>query len=479
MKQFFNLDDDFEQFLSNAAEQQRMYPSDRVWGKIDDQLHGENRRWPGLGFCAILIGSIITAGLILVHPDKDLFNIAVSKSKTTQTVANNNKSLEKAPLIAFHAPEKTNKNTATFGYIASEGSAETIRTDSDLNAVNTTSNEHDNYQTAMPLQMAEYKIEKAVLEMIPQLPGNLVVNSNTYNESLEGIIAPLETTLVENAIKTINETANDDILQPSVDLSIAKTGTPVIGNVSSPKKTNPWNIEFYGTPSISYRYINENKPIDIHINNGAPLAPNVTRGAENFMRQKPSVGFEVGTAILYSVTPKFRLKAGLQMNLRQYDIEAYGASTEQTQLILNYSTHTDTLFGLSALSSNNPVGKQVKLTNKYWQIAIPIGFDLKLIETKKVNVYVAGTIQPTYQLNKKMYLLSSDYKNYVQQADLVRHFNVNTAVEAFISFKAGGLNWQAGPQIRYQAMPTVNSAYTIHENLIDYGFKIGIVKRLK
>jgi hypothetical protein len=167
------------------------------------------------------------------------------------------------------------------------------------------------------------------------------------------------------------------------------------------------------------------------------------------------------------------------MNLRQYEIEAFGVSTEQTQIILNYTSHTDTLFGLSALSSNNPVGNEIKLTNRYWQAAIPIGFDLKLIDAKKINVFVAGTIQPTYQFNKNMYLLSSDYKNYLQQADLVRHFNVNTAIEAFVSFKAGGLNWQAGPQIRYQTMPTVNSAYTIRENLIDYGFIIGVVKRLR
>jgi hypothetical protein len=76
-------------------------------------------------------------------------------------------------------------------------------------------------------------------------------------------------------------------------------------------------------------------------------------------------------------------------------------------------------------------------------------------------------------------MVSSDYKNYVQNPDLVRHFNVNSTVEAYFSFKRGGLTWQAGPQLRYQLLSGAVNQYPVREHLFDYGLKIGVVKTLK
>ncbi len=76
-------------------------------------------------------------------------------------------------------------------------------------------------------------------------------------------------------------------------------------------------------------------------------------------------------------------------------------------------------------------------------------------------------------------MVSSDYKKYIQEPDLVRHFNLNTSLETFMSYKMGGVTWQAGPQIRYQILPGTTNDYPIHEHLIDFGFKIGVVKSLK
>ena len=76
MKKNFNLDE-LEEFLSDSADQHRMYPSDKVWRNINKELHG-NKSWPALTFGAILTGAVITAGLILVHPDKSLLTVNFS-----------------------------------------------------------------------------------------------------------------------------------------------------------------------------------------------------------------------------------------------------------------------------------------------------------------------------------------------------------------------------------------------------------------
>jgi hypothetical protein len=67
----------------------------------------------------------------------------------------------------------------------------------------------------------------------------------------------------------------------------------------------------------------------------------------------------------------------------------------------------------------------------------------------------------------------------MKQPDLNRKFNMNASIEAFASFEAGGVTWQAGPQIRYQLLPGTKNVYNIQEHLIDYGFKVGVVKNFK
>jgi hypothetical protein len=121
----------------------------------------------------------------------------------------------------------------------------------------------------------------------------------------------------------------------------------------------------------------------------------------------------------------------------------------------------------------------MNLSSNFLQLAVPVGFDMKIADTRSVDFYVSASGQFTYQIASSYYILSDDYKNYLKQPDIDRKFNINTAVEAFASFDAGGITWQAGPQIRYQLLPGSKDAYPIREHLIDYGFKIGVVKKLK
>jgi hypothetical protein len=77
-------------------------------------------------------------------------------------------------------------------------------------------------------------------------------------------------------------------------------------------------------------------------------------------------------------------------------------------------------------------------------------------------------------LGDRAYLLSTDYKNYSEVPWLIRRWNVNTNLETFVKYSTGQLNWQVGPQVRYQLLSSFIKEYPVKENLFDFGLKVGI-----
>ena len=125
-------------------------------------------------------------------------------------------------------------------------------------------------------------------------------------------------------------------------------------------------------------------------------------------------------------------------------------------------------------------GDQVQdLRNQYFQFTAPVGLEMRILGNDRLQLNLAGTIQPTYLLNRNTYLISTDYKNYTRQPSLVRRWNVNTSAELFVSLKTGGLKWQVGPQFRYQLFSSYIKEYPIREYLMEYGIKIGVTKTIR
>ena len=87
---------------------------------------------------------------------------------------------------------------------------------------------------------------------------------------------------------------------------------------------------------------------------------------------------------------------------------------------------------------------------------------------------IAGTLQPTYILSDKAYLISTDFKNYAEVPRLIRHVNLNTSFETFVNYTSGKTNWQIGPQVRYQVLSSFQNKYPVKENLFDFGVKVGV-----
>jgi Holliday junction resolvase len=66
----------------------------------------------------------------------------------------------------------------------------------------------------------------------------------------------------------------------------------------------------------------------------------------------------------------------------------------------------------------------------------------------------------------------------VKESDMLNRFNLNAGFETYLSIKTKGVTWQIGPQFRKQLFSTNDKTYSIEEKLLNYGLKIGVVKKL-
>jgi hypothetical protein len=210
----------------------------------------------------------------------------------------------------------------------------------------------------------------------------------------------------------------------------------------------------YFTPTVSYRKLNDNY-------------------IDNVATHKPAFGFELGVAAKYAVSKKAKLRAGLQFNVNRYEIKTYDSYTQLATIRLNDRNGVD--YVRTITNYNNFSGyKSNWLQNFYLQLSAPVGMELKLKGDDKVQFGIASTLQPTYLFRDRAYLISTDYKNYTEMPNLVRRWNVNTNLETFVAYSTGHLNWQVGPQVRYQILSSYLKKYPVKENLFDFGLKVGI-----
>jgi len=185
------------------------------------------------------------------------------------------------------------------------------------------------------------------------------------------------------------------------------------------------------------------------------------------------VGLQIGLSGRYPITKDLKVRGGFQFNINRYDIKAYAFNGEVATIDLNGGPGNSTISTWTNYRNFNGY-RSDWLKNFYFSVSAPIGAELKLFGNARTNVGVAGTLQPTYILSDKAYLISTDFKNYAEVPRLIRHVNLNTSFETFVNYTSGKTNWQVGPQVRYQILSSFQNKYPVKENLFDFGVKIGV-----
>lgn len=242
-------------------------------------------------------------------------------------------------------------------------------------------------------------------------------------------------------------------------------------NLPAAAKRGRKYFQMYASPTVTYR----------SLSGGELGTKSVMRGeAKDYLDHKPGLGFEVGGMLMYRVTRNLTVKAGLQFSFTRYTMNAFVTDPNRVTNDLNspFGYHLDTMTARANFRSFTSKS-QIGLTNDFYQLAAPIGFELRVLGNERLQLNVAATIQPTYLLNSSGYFLTTDYHDYVKTPSQYRKWNLTGGLETFLSYRLhNGLRLQAGPEFRYQLMSSFKSGYPIHENLKGYGLKIGIVKAI-
>ena len=242
-------------------------------------------------------------------------------------------------------------------------------------------------------------------------------------------------------------------------------------------------LQFTLTPTVNYRSLSGGNYLTPKDAEGTPIPTSHPEGVQNWVNLSPGFGFEFGSNVLYRVTRNLSIKGGLQFGFTRYQMPAYVSRSQQTTNTTNstlntyYGYYTDSL--IATTNNGSYPGKTTQtLTNNFYQLAAPIGFELRILGNEQLQFNIAATIQPSFLLNTDSYMLSSDYSTYTKQPTTYRRWNISGEVEAFLSYQAGPLRWQIGPEFRYQMLSTYITNYPINENVKGYGLKIGITKAL-
>jgi len=434
-----NFNNEFERFLKENADQYRMYPSAKVWSGVYNALH-TRRKWFGLGIVLLLLtGSLVT--VLITHSPKET-PITANKPIAGET------RLAPSQIAVPGKRIAENKLQNNSPLVVTTGNRQVIST-------------KDFYATTW---------------------NDLPVDGNNlhFNE-------PAATNSEPIAINITDELTDQDIINNARAQKISVypkkftasnpfdwTIESVLNSFHTPGQKR-FALQFNFTPTISYRKLSANKAFlrsaSLQANASSSFA--ALYDVNSAVTHKPDIGLELGFTTKYSLATNFRVKAGLQFNVNRYDIKAFNYRMELTTIALNTNAGVDSVDILS--SHRNFSGyKSDWLQNFYFEISAPVGIEIDLAGDDRVQFGVAGTIQPTYILGDRAYLLSTDYKNYAEVPWLIRKWNMSAGLETFVAYSTGKMKWQVGPQVRYQLLSSFVDKYPVKENLFDFGLKVGV-----
>lgn len=446
MERYMYQDDSFERMLKQKADEYRMYPSSEIWDKIQQRVHKKNNPFNFKSASITLV--LLSFFSLFLSNDQQTKNNKVSLSITDDSDVHQTVSKTNAPLA------KVVKMMPRVKKPLSEANNESF-----------TVNAPEISETVMPVDATP---TIPVSPAVEQSVAEEFIITKAENDHL--ILSGKPAFYVADAPEQKTGISVTEHQTAIIDESPAlKTDAELNYEVNIPlviKQKPVKQLQFYIAPSLSYRVL--------YAGNKIAFGNLPRENPEDAAIHNPSLGLEAGAAILFPVSKRVNFRTGIQFNYTHYEVNAFKSAPQLTTIRLNYSS----IQRVTTLNNDN--GYYAKdVANETYQVSIPLGLEFKLAGKKKVQWELATNLQPTYLLKASGYLLTNDLKNYVKAPDLMSHLNVNSSIETFIRWDAKSFLIQAGPQLRYQLFSNARGEYPIREHLVDYGFRIGIVKPLR
>ena len=450
--------DGFEDFLRESSDDLRMHPSDRVWQGLHARMHPAPK-WPYVLGGAGIFALGLATGVWL--------NLGGPTESGTASISMTAPSARSQATTAHALPIGTHPLLE-----ASHDGIRTLPTAYMLTEVGRMTEIHDNgsypstarTETPMPSLTQLFARKGAWSELAK--PSLLEASSDRQAPSHAGMASPPKASSATTPGTTTRSSSMEGSAADRFLQSLA----------SIRRRTN---LQVYLTPSVSYRnLIGQATRSNYTFANG--YSPNAGFGAptnvKDAVTHRPGIGLEAGATVQYALTRSLRVKTGLQFNLANYDIEAYSYAPELAPLSAARGGGT----AIQSLSYfRNATGfSRTWLRNSHFMVSMPVGLEYTVAANRKLSFTVASTLQPTFMLRNRSYLISTNLKNYAEEPSLYRKWNLNAGAEAYLSMNSGSYRWVMGPQIRYQLLSSYKQDYPIQEHLVDFGFKIGVQKTI-
>jgi hypothetical protein len=468
---------DFEQFVKQNADQYRMFPSEKVWKNIHHTLH-TRRRWYGLGLTVLLLTSGIVTWVMLSPSVRNNGSIANNPTAVSQNKPAEQKNTRTPILITATKPTDNKSHFIT--------TADKLNENLFISGNENNVTDHNDYEKNTVAAVLPTINEPVVVSSSPaqiELPAKpaLVYNKQTKlekpvsNEPLNKVnnTSPL---ISENKIAEKKETDNKLKVDEKKDIYPLSIES-VVNSYKHQRNGKKLSWEIFISPTISYRKLSENKDF---INSS--LANSNTYNyytsvadINSLVTHKPDIGIQLGFNAGYPLTKSLKILAGLQFNVSKYDIRVSYSTGDVATIALNTGGGANSVSTISNYRNNTNGSKADWLRNFYFSASVPVGVELKLSGNSKTQLGVIGTVQPTFLLSDRAYLLTTDYKNYAQVPSLSRKVNMSTGFEIYAGISTGNINWRIGPQIRYQLKSSYVAKYPFKEHLFDFGLKLGVM----
>ena len=430
---------DFEHFIKQNADAHRLYPSDRVWTNMYSRLHGKRRRTLAL---LLLVPLLSGAGLFLLQAPYE---------KTTHVYG----TAKLRPSITYGAQEE----------IAHEVTANEVAA-REFTAREFTAHEAAAHETfSAPLtETTEVRVPSE---------NNLAAVESNPGLATTDLLSPVEATA--NTQATDDIPVKEYIQEEKYPLSIESVVNSSQRQLHQPRFK--WQIHF--TPTVSYRTLQEDQKFiaQARISSSAASAFNTTTtDLASVIRHRPDIGMQLGFTGTYPISKKIDWVTGIQFNVSKYDIAAYNYPSEvATIALMNPWGGTSTVSTITSFRSNGFRSTANWLRNYYYSVSMPIGLQWRVLGKKHTHWGISATVQPTYVVGNRSYVISADYQNYAEVPYLINKWNLNVGFETFARFQLGKNDFQVGPQIRYQALSSFKKGYPVQEHLYDFGIKLGMV----
>ena len=429
-----NNDREFEQFLKENADNHRLYPADSVWESIHARLHPK-KRWP---LTALLLLAFTTGSITWFGPGE----------RSIESVRRTDK-VEAAASIAKQSDAPDFASDFTQELTSSEAETE-VATLAKTDAFSVAPTEVPTESSPIPAS----QIEPAITAI--EAPAK----TNNEGTAIAETAASVSTTAI-----TPNE--------PSYPLSIESVTNSYQRQKHSPRFR--WQLHF--TPTVSYRSLKEDQKFiaQARMNlSAAPLA--ATTELSNVINHRPDLGMQLGLLGTYPLGKRLDLIAGLQFNVSKYDIKAFNYPTEvATIALVNAWGGSTAVSTVTSFRSNGFTNKASWLRNYYYSISAPVGLEWRILGKKQNHWGFSTTVQPTYMVGNRSYIISMDYQNYAEVPYLINKWNLNVGLETYAKFSVGNTDFRVGPQVRYQLFSSFKKGYPVSEHLYDFGVKLGIM----